>query len=70
VGLPTCTTGPKDWAAGGQPARCGSVGTTSPTTIRCVQRTFDSLKKDNKNTYLSGEVTFVIIARENGVYSW
>jgi len=49
---------------------CGSVDINSPTTIRCVQRTFNSLKKDNKNTYISGVVTFVIIARENGVYSW
>jgi hypothetical protein len=49
---------------------CGSVDTTSPTTIRCILRTFNSLKKSNKNVYISGEVKFVIIARENGVYSW
>jgi hypothetical protein len=49
---------------------CGSVDTTDPTVLRCLRRTFSSLQKDKKNTYVSGVVTFFIDARENGVYSW
>ena len=50
--------------------KCESVNTSDPTVLRCIRKIFDSLKKDKKNNYISGQVIFYIDARENGVYSW
>jgi len=49
---------------------CDEVNTSDPSVLRCIRKTFSSLQKGTKNTYISGKVTFFIDARENGVYSW